>query len=86
LLSSTNYRRTLRTSNGSSIHDCTLEATRTQEGLGKAPKKSVSRALTANKILSYFSALHFLLKISPTEKCRTEKVKDICLLSDQELK
>jgi len=27
-----------------------------------------------------------LLKISPTEKCGTEKVKEICLLSDQELK
>jgi hypothetical protein len=27
-----------------------------------------------------------LLKISPTEKCKTEKVKEICLLSDQELK
>jgi hypothetical protein len=70
----------------SSIHDCTLEATHTQEGLGKAPKNSVSRVLTANKVLSYFSALHFLLKISPTEKCRTEKVKEICLLSNQGLK
>jgi len=55
-------------------------------GLEKHQKTQSPEYSQQTKFSPIFLSRIFLLKISPTEKCRTEKVKEICLLSNQELK
>jgi hypothetical protein len=55
-------------------------------GFEKHQKTQSPKHSPQTKVSPIFLSGIFRLKISPTDKCRTEKVKEICLLSDQELK